>query len=111
MLMILQIAAGLVRRTRWAIRPRAVRIAPALRTGELLLAHVPLGETVELVRMEMPEDAAEPLLEYGLMPGCLVCPVRKAPSGDPILLVDGTLIALRRETAACLCVRYIAESN
>jgi Fe2+ transport system protein FeoA len=101
--MILQIAAGLVRRTRAAIRPAAP--AAPLPPGVMHLAQVPLGETVELVGMEMPEEAMEPLLERGLMPGCRICPVRRAPSGDPVLLVDGSLLALRRETAACLlCV-------
>jgi Fe2+ transport system protein FeoA len=47
----------------------------------------------------------EPLLELGLMPGCRLCPVRRSPFGDPVLMVDGSLIAVRREMAGCLCVR------
>lgn len=75
---------------------------------DLRLGDVPLRETVELVRIDLPEDQAEPLLERGMLPGCRICPVRASPAGDPIVSVDGTLIALRRETAACLCVRLLS---
>jgi Fe2+ transport system protein FeoA len=50
-------------------------------------------------------EELEPLLERGIMPGCRICPVRFSPSGDPIVMVDGVLLALRKETAGCLCVR------
>jgi Fe2+ transport system protein FeoA len=29
-----------------------------------------------------------------------------SPSGDPIVLVEGALLALRREMACCLCVKH-----
>jgi hypothetical protein len=29
--------------------------------------------------------------------------------GDPIVSIDGSLLALRKETAACLCVRLLNE--
>lgn len=72
---------------------------------DLRLSEVAIDEAVELVRFEMPEDQIEPLLERGVLPGCRLCPVRVSPSGDPIIEVDGVLLALRRETAGCLCVR------
>ena len=78
--------------------------------AELRLADVPLRETVELVRMDLPPELMEPLLERGVLPGCQICPVRRSPAGDPIVMVDGTLLAIRREVAGCLCVRR-AESN
>ena len=74
-------------------------------TAELCLADIPLRETVELVRIDLPPDQMEPLLERGVLPGCLICPVRRSPAGDPIVMVDGTLLAIRREVAGCLCVR------
>ena len=77
-------------------------VAPSL---ELRLADIPLGESVELVGFELPDHELEPLLERGMLPGCLVCPIRRSPFGDPIVDVEGTLLALRRETAGCLCVR------
>lgn len=72
---------------------------------EFRLTDVPLREVVELVRIDLPADELEPLLERGVLPGCLLCPLRYSPAGDPIVRVDGSLLALRRETAGCLCVR------
>ncbi len=68
------------------------------------LSDVALREEVELTWIDLPAEQAEPLLERGLLPGCRLCPIRTSPSGDPIVMVDGSLIALRRETARCLCV-------
>lgn len=78
---------------------------------ELRLADVPLRQFVELVRIDLPASELEPLLERGIMPGCVLCPVRRSPGGDPVLLVDGALIAVRREMAGCLCVRLAAVPN
>lgn len=72
---------------------------------DVRLADIPYGEAVELIRLDLPEHEAEPLLERGVMPGCRLCPIRRSPFGDPIVEVDGTVLALRRETAVCLCVR------
>lgn len=69
------------------------------------LAEIPLGEEVELVRMELPDSELEALLERGVMPGCRLCPIRRSPFGDPIVDVEGTRLALRKEMAWCLCVR------
>ncbi|HUF49285.1 MAG TPA: FeoA family protein [Longimicrobiales bacterium] len=91
-------ARRLRRKRRAAARREAV---PA----DLRLAEIPLREMVELVRIDLPAEQVEPLLEMGLLPGCRLCPVRRSPFGDPVLLVDGTLIAVRREMAGCLCVR------
>lgn len=78
---------------------------------ELRLADIPLKQAVELVRIDLPQDELEPLLERGVLPGCQLCPVRRSPFGDPIVTVDGTLLALRRETAGCLCVRIRQDMN
>jgi Fe2+ transport system protein FeoA len=74
-------------------------------TEELRLVDIPLRETVELVRIDLPVEQMEPLLERGVLPGCQLCPVRRSPSGDPIVMVEGTMLAIRREVASCLCVR------
>ena len=86
---------------------RSVRDAIA---AELRLVDIPLREVVELVRLDLPADQMEPVLERGLLPGSQISPVRRSPSGDPIVMVDGTLLAIRREVARCLCVRR-PESN
>ena len=69
------------------------------------LIDVPLHEVVELVGIDLPDLEAEPLLERGVLPGCRIRRVRNSPMGDLILMVEGTLLALRRETASCLTVR------
>jgi Fe2+ transport system protein FeoA len=81
--------------------------APAV---DLRLTDVSVDEIVELVRFEMPADQIEPLLERGVLPGCRVCPVRRSPSGDPIIDVDGVMLALRRETAGCICVKRFSAN-
>lgn len=85
--------------------------APDGDEAELRVVHVPLREMVELVRIDLPAADMEPLLELGLLPGCQLCPVRRSPFGDPVLQVEGALIALRREMAHCLCVRRAAVSD
>ncbi len=80
--------------------------------GEIVpLTDVPLGQVVELLSLQLPERQAEPLLERGVLPGCRLSRVRNSPAGDPILLVDGGLLALRRETARQLFVRKPREPN
>jgi Fe2+ transport system protein FeoA len=86
----------------------ADRVVHAGAVTELRLADVPLGEVVELVRMDLPDGELEALLERGVLPGCLLCPVRRSPFGDPIVEVEGTVLALRREMAECLCVKRAA---
>ena len=80
---------------------------PDVFAASLRLRDVPLRQTVELVHIDLPVDQAEPLLERGLLPGCRICPVRSSPSGDPIVSIDGSLLALRKETAGCLCVKLL----
>ena len=75
------------------------------------LTDVPLRQLVELLRIELPERQAEPLLERGILPACRLSRVRNSPAGDPILLVERTPLALRRETARQLIVRKLAEPN
>ncbi len=71
-----------------------------------MLADIPLEEEVVLVRLDVAVEDIETLLERGIVPGCKLCPVRHSPAGGPtVYRVDGDLIALRKDTAACLCVR------
>ena len=74
----------------------------------LCLMDIPLGEEVELEAMELPEGDVEALLERGMLPGCRLCMVRRSPFGDPVVQVEGTLLALRREMAGRLRVRRLA---
>lgn len=76
--------------------------------NDLRMNEVPVGVEVELLRIEASEALLESLLERGFLPGCRLCTVRRAPSGDPILSLEGTVLAVRGETAACMCVRLMA---
>lgn len=59
-----------------------------------------------LDRIELPEDVAQRLMHLGFLPGMTVEAARSAPLGDPrVFRVDGSEVALRRETAACLILR------
>ena len=77
--------------------------------SELRLSQIDLHEEVELVRIDLPEEAAAPLMERGVLPGCRICPVRRTLFGNPIVRVEGTLLALRPEMAHCLCVRRLSR--
>lgn len=79
---------------------------------ERMLADVPLEEEVVLVRLDVAGDDIEALLERGIVPGCTLCPIRHAPAGGPtVYRVDGDLVALRKETASCLCVRSVLAAH
>lgn len=78
---------------------------------DLRLGDVPLQQEVELVSIDLPVELAEPLLERGILPGCRICPIRSSPGGDPIVSIDGSMLALRRETAECLCVKLLSSQS
>jgi len=64
------------------------------------------GESGVLDRLEVPEDEARRLMEMGFVPGHKVTPAHAAPGGDPrVFRVDGSEVALRRETAVRLILR------
>ncbi len=64
------------------------------------------GEHGILDRIDLPEEEAQRLMEIGFLPGHTVIPAHSAPGGDPrVFRVDGTEVALRRETARKLLLR------
>jgi len=67
------------------------------------------GESGILDRLDLPEDDARRLMELGFLPGHAVTPGHSAPGGDPrVFRVDGSEVALRRETARKLILRHEA---
>jgi ferrous iron transport protein A len=65
------------------------------------------GESGILDRLDLPEDDARRLMELGFLPGHVVAPGHSAPGGDPrVFRVDGSEVALRRETARKLILRH-----
>jgi len=64
------------------------------------------GEEGVLEKLDLPEDDAQRLMEMGFVPGHLVTRGLSAPGGDPrVFRVDGSEVALRRETARRLILR------
>jgi ferrous iron transport protein A len=71
------------------------------------LSDLPKGQEAVLQHIDLPHDLAHRLMELGFIPGMRIAAGHSAPSGDPrVFRVDGTEIALRRETAQHL---YIDE--
>ena len=80
-----------------------------MHSATLRLAEVPSGQQAILEHLELPEDEARRLMELGFLPGHPIVPAMSAPGGDPrVFRVDGSEIALRRETASKLFVRRAA---
>jgi ferrous iron transport protein A len=59
-----------------------------------------------LESLDLPEDVALRLMELGFLPGAVIEAGKTAPGGDPrVFRVDGSEIALRRETAINLLLK------
>jgi ferrous iron transport protein A len=72
------------------------------------LADLRPGEEGVLDRLDVPEDIARRLMELGFLPGHAIVRGYSAPGGDPrVFRVDGSEVALRRETASRLHLRRL----
>ena len=64
------------------------------------------GDAAILERIDLPTEDARRLMELGFVPGTRITAGNSAPGGDPrVFQVDGSEIALRRDTARRLKVR------
>ena len=64
------------------------------------------GDAAIVDAIDLPEDEARRLMELGFLPGARVIAGLSAPGGDPkVFQVDGSEVALRRETARRLRIR------
>jgi ferrous iron transport protein A len=70
------------------------------------LTELKRGEHGILERIDLPEEDARRLMEMGFLPGHTITPAHAAPGGDPrVFRVDGSEVALRRETAVRMILR------
>ena len=64
------------------------------------------GEAGVLEKLDLPDSDAQRLMELGFIPGHSVTRGLSAPGGDPrVFRVDGSEVALRRETARRLILK------
>ena len=70
------------------------------------------GDAGILDRIDLPGEDARRLMELGFLPGTRVTAGLSAPGGDPrVFQVDGSEIALRRDTARRMKVRVESKSR
>lgn len=70
------------------------------------LVELSRGDAATLERIDLPADEARRLMELGFLPGTRITAGFSAPGGDPrVFQVDGSEVALRRETARHLAIR------
>lgn len=81
-------------------------------SGDSTLVDLRRGEAAILDRIDLPGEDARRLMELGFLPGTRITAGLSAPGGDPrVFQVDGSEVALRRETARRLKVRFVKESR
>ena len=74
--------------------------------GTATLAELRQGEEAYLDHLDLPEADARRLMELGFLPGSLIIVACRSPFGDPrVYRVDGSEVALRRETASRMTTR------
>src|SRR5262245_18978029 len=71
-----------------------------------VLSELQEGERGVLDGIDLSHDDARRMMELGFLPGAPIVAAHSAPEGDPrVYRVDGSEVALRRETAARLRLR------
>ena len=105
---------AVVRKDTWFEMQTAVKKARQVKhnpeaTNLMELKH---GESGILDRLDLPEDDARRLMELGFLPGHAITPGHSAPGGDPrVFRVDGSEVALRRDTARRLVLRNTLDKT
>ena len=72
------------------------------------LSELAIGSCATLAALELPEEIQGQLMHLGFVPENRVLALRRAPAGDPtVYCVDGTEVALRRETAQFISINNV----
>jgi ferrous iron transport protein A len=80
--------------------------APSSNDRAKNLTELKPGEAGVLEKLDLPDDDAQRLMEMGFVPGHSITRGLSAPGGDPrVFRVDGSEVALRRETARRLILK------
>ncbi len=73
------------------------------------LAELSEGDTASVVTLDLEAEVAIRLMELGFIPGSRVTAGHSAPGGDPrVFRVDGSEVALRRETTRHIVVEAVS---
>ena len=81
-------------------------------TKPLTLVDLDEGQEGILERIDLPEDESRRLMALGFLPHSPITAARRSPFGDPtIYRVDGSEVALRRETAVRMILRSTATDR
>ena len=76
------------------------------------LSELRQGEQGVLDCIDMPAEDIRRMMELGFLPGTCIVAARCAPGGDPqVYRVDGSEIAMRRETAMHLRLRHHSPTD
>ena len=79
-------------------------------TGEMSLAHLPIGARGRVIAVNGSGPVARRLMEMGVVPGAPVRVIKAAPLGDPIeVRVRGYNLALRRTEAQMISVTITSD--
>lgn len=79
---------------------------PLKKSSAKNLTELKPGEEGILEALDLPESDAQRLMEMGFIPGHAITRGLSAPGGDPrVFRVDGTEVALRRDTARRLLLK------
>jgi len=72
-----------------------------------VLSELNIGDAAMVVALDLPDSVQNQLMHLGFVPDATVKALRHAPAGDPTVYgIDGMEIALRRETAQAIRVKY-----
>lgn len=79
---------------------------------QLRLSDLPAGGEAILESIDLPENEAHHLMMLGFLPGHRIQVGFSAPGGDPrVYRVDGSEVALRKETARNLLATRFGETT
>jgi ferrous iron transport protein A len=72
------------------------------------LSEMTVGSCATLASLDLPEEVQGHLMHLGFVPESRILALRRAPAGDPtVYCVEGTEVALRKETAQHISVHSV----
>ena len=77
-----------------------------------VLSELEVGQSGIVEELYLPDEVQHHLMHMGFVPEARVITLRRAPAGDPTVYgIDGLEIALRRETARSIHIRFLPDAH